>query len=107
MRLAVKGSQSDYDGHNNWQEWLAGTNPTNALSALRMELSVVSPPEVLLRWTSVSNRSYYIERATNLVGTAVFSLLQGNIPGQSDTTSFTDTNPAGAGPDYYRIGVQP
>jgi hypothetical protein len=100
-------TDGDHDGHNNWQEWVAGTIPTNALSALRLQSPVINPPGVLLRWTSVSNRSYYIERATNLVGTAVFSLLQANIQGLSGTTGFTDTNLVGAGLGYYRIGVQP
>ncbi len=97
----------DHDGYDNWQEWLIGTVPTNALSALGMFSPAVNPSGVLLSWTSVSNRSYYIERATNLVGTPVFSLLQANIQGLVGTTSFTDTNLPGAGQSYYRIGVQP
>ena len=49
---------------------------------------------------------YFVERATNLMPPA-FSLLQTNIPGLSDTTSFTDTGPPLSGPAYYRVGVQP
>ena len=91
---------------NNWQEWVAGTSPTNAASVLRLQPPVINPAGLLLRWTSETNRAYFVERATNLAPPA-FSLLRTNIPGLSETTSFTDTNPPPSGPAFYRVGVQP
>ena len=96
----------DHDGMNNWQEWVAGTNPTNAASVLRLQLPLFVPGRVMLTWSSVTSRAYFVERATNLAPPLGFSLLQTNIPGLSNTTSFTDTNPPVSGPAFYRVGVQ-
>src|SRR5262249_7639306 len=58
---------SDGDGLNNWQEYLAGTNPTNAASAFKItSAQMVSRTQFALRWSSVSNRLYDVTRATNL-----------------------------------------
>jgi len=55
---------ADHDGHKNWQEWMAGTNPTNALSVLRLASPVITPTNVTLTWTSVTNRTYTLEQAS-------------------------------------------
>ncbi len=54
---------SDHDGHNNWQEWVAGTNPTNAASVLRLQPPQLTAPSVQLRWSSDTNHAYFVERA--------------------------------------------
>jgi hypothetical protein len=100
-------ADSDGDGLNNWQEWLAGTNPTNGASVLRLQQTTVLPAGVTLTWSSVTNRAYFVERATNLMPQPAFSFLETNIPGLPGTTSFTDTNPPPSGPAFYRVGVQP
>lgn len=92
---------------NNWQEWMiAGTVPIDAASALRLLNPTKAVLGITVSWQSVSNRTYFLERATNLGVQPPFSLVTSNIAGQTGTTSFNDTNAVGPGPLYYRVGVQ-
>lgn len=96
----------DGDGMNNWQEWVCGTNPTNALSVLRMLPPSTAASGFNVSWQSVTTRNYVLERSTNLVAQPAFLPLATNIPGQIGTTTFTDANAIGAGPWFYRVGVR-
>ncbi|MEO7300687.1 MAG: immunoglobulin domain-containing protein [Verrucomicrobiota bacterium] len=100
-------SDADSDGLNNWQEWRAGTNPTNAFSVLQMLSPTNSISGVVVKWASVSNITYFLERSTNLASQPPFSLLKSNVLGQSAMTTYTDTNAVGNGPFFYRVGIQP
>ena len=95
----------DHDGLNNWQEWRCLTDPTNALSVLRLLTASPTGSHVTVTWQSVAGVSYSLERCTNLASLPSFSLLATNLPGQPGTTSFTDTNTAGASQLFYRVGV--
>jgi hypothetical protein len=101
----VDDADPDGDGLNNWQEWRCGTDPTNALSALRLLTPVSIGTNVSLTWQSVASVSYFLERCTNLTASAIFTSLATNILGQPGTTSYTDTNPVSSGPFFYRVGV--
>ena len=92
---------------NNWQEWICGTCPTNAQSALRLLSVAVSRTNtnVTVTWQSVVGVNYFLERSTNLWASPPFTLLAPNLPGQPGTTSFTDTSAFGTGPFFYRVGV--
>jgi hypothetical protein len=96
---------SDGDGLNNWQEWVCGTDPKNRLSALRLLSATPTSTNSTVTWQSVAGVNYFLERSGNLA--SPFTLLATNIVGQAGTTSYTDTNAAGAGPFFYRVGVQP
>jgi hypothetical protein len=98
----------DGDRMNNWQEWRAGTDPTNPLSLLKMLRSTATnnPSAIIISWQSVPNRTYFLQRAINLNPPPAFSTIQGNILGLPGTTSYTDTNALGPGPFFYRVGVQ-
>lgn len=99
-------TDDDGDGANNWQEWVAGTIPTNALSVLHLLNPTHSASGITVTWQSVSSRTYFLERSVNLGAQPAFLTLVTNIPGQSGTTSFTDTNAVGSGPFFYRVGVE-
>jgi len=99
-------TDGDTDLMNNWQEWMAGTVPTDAASALRLLTPTLDVSGTVVSWQSVSNRTYFLERASDLGAQPSFSLLANNIVGQAGTTSFTDTNLIGPGPFFYRVGVQ-
>lgn len=97
----------DGDGMNNWQEWVAGTNPTNAASVLIMLSAKPGAANVLVTWSSVSGRFYSLARATNVAAAPVFSVLSSNIAGVAGTTSFTDTNLSASRAAYYRVSARP
>ncbi|PWU11454.1 MAG: hypothetical protein C5B50_23350 [Verrucomicrobia bacterium] len=99
-------TDADGDGMNNWQEWIAGTNPTNTLSVLQMVSATPIATNVVVTWSSVNTRAYSLARATNLQAPPAFSMAWSNIAGQAGTTSFMDTNPP-AGASFYRVAVQP
>jgi len=66
----------DGDGMNNWQEWIAGTDPTNVLSALRMLNPSDSLSGLVVPWESVSGIFYYLQRSTNFSAQPEFSFIQ-------------------------------
>jgi hypothetical protein len=108
--LPIDGSadqtDADGDGLNNWQEWRAGTNPTDALSVLRFLSLLFSASGLIVSWQSVSGVNYFLERATELGAQPPFVPLASNIIGLPSTTTFSDTNAVGAGPFFYRVGVE-
>jgi hypothetical protein len=96
---------SDGDGMNNWQEWQTGTNPTNAISALRIVSATRSGNDVQVTWQSVLGFGYFVQRSTDLNSAQPFSTVATNLPGQTGTTSFIDTNAATMPSLFYRVGV--
>jgi hypothetical protein len=101
-------ADTDGDGMNNWQEWVAGTDPTNPLSVLKMlnPTPTNNLSGLVVSWQSVGNITYFLKSGTNLGEHATFLTLQSNIVGQAGTTSYVDTNAVGCGPYFYRVGVQ-
>ena len=102
---SADATDPDADGHNTWQEWRCQTDPTNALSALRLLSATRAGTNVTVSWQSVAGVNYFLERSTDLSASPPFTLLAPNLPGQTNTTSFTDTNAAVVPRLFYRVGV--
>jgi len=100
-------AELDGTGLTVYQDWVAGSNPTNALSVLKMlALSATNTPlGLVVTWQSVNTRTYYLQRSTNLAAQPAFITIQSNLVGQAGTTSYTDTTATNTGPYFYRVGV--
>ena len=96
---------TDADGLDNWKEWRCLTDPRNAASILKLLAPTGGASGVTVSWQSVTNRSYWLERAASLAPPPTFSSVASNLPGQLGTMTFTDTNALGPGPFFYRVGV--
>ena len=115
-------ADSDSDGQANWQEYYAGTNPTNAASVFRiLSLSVNSNGSRVLTWASTGGTRYRVQFADadpnqGLPGTFtdVTRLISDEMDpgpeGAPSTQAFTDDfNQTGGAPPnsarYYRVQV--
>jgi hypothetical protein len=95
----------DGDGANNYQEWRCGTDPTNALSALRLLAPAPSNPNIVVRWQSVAGVTYFLERSVDLSSVPAFTRIASGLVGQAGTTTYVDATPPYPGPAFYRVGV--
>jgi hypothetical protein len=87
-----------YPGRETNGYW-ASTNSIPLLS-----LTIPAGTNATVTWQSVAGVSYFLERSADLA--APFTLLATNIVGQTNTTSYSDTNATAAGPFFYRVGVE-
>jgi hypothetical protein len=63
---AGPAADPDTDGMNNYAEFIAGTNPTNAASVLKMSSVARTNNTATVRWLSVNGKRYQLSYSTNL-----------------------------------------
>jgi|LSQX01.2.fsa_nt_gb glycosidase len=85
------GDDPDNDGLSNLHEFLAGTDPADPGSCLRIN-SLDHGAQPAFRFNTVSGRSYNIQATRELSKTNNWILLRQNIPGSDAPALFTDTN---------------
>jgi len=98
---------ADGDGALNWQEYMAGTNPTNALSRLQFtsaSFSTNGVSAVAINWLTAPGKNYILEASPALKG-AAWTPINSNT-GDGNEYQFIVTNYSG-GARFYQIEIQP
>jgi hypothetical protein len=95
----------DHDGMLSWQEYVAGTSPTNKNDVLKMDMEVhTEGNSSMLVWSSVSNRVYKVWRSTDL--TEGFRQVSGNLQATPPVNTFNEPQMPVGQPVFYRISVE-
>jgi hypothetical protein len=98
---AAPAADPDHDGMSNWEEYLAGTDPTNAALPLKISSVKKATNGTTLAWRSATNRQYQVMSRTN-VATGTWQNVGSVFTPTNTTTQFLD--PAGTnGRRFYRI----
>ena len=98
--LSQASADADGDGMNNWQEYVAGTDPTDPKSNLKV--SAQSNSTGLIHWPSVAGKTYVIERSPNLFSPAWIPVSTNT--GTGADMQFQDSSSGSA--RFYRVRVQ-
>jgi hypothetical protein len=104
---AADNVDADGDGALNWQEYLAGTNPTNALSCLKFSSASLYNNGVrgaAINWLTAPGKSYLLQSSASLNG-ANWTAINTN-SGDGNEYQFIVTNISGTA-RFYQILLQP
>lgn len=94
----------DLDGLTDFEEFLAGTSPTNEFDVLRLiDEAVGGGVSALLRWSSVSGRVYAISEAASPTG--IYQVTVGGIAADPPTNTYGRPF-SGEGNRFYRIELE-
>ena len=96
-------ADADTDGFLNWMESVAGTDPTNAASYLKID-RFAAPPDSVLTFQAVSNRTYLVQ-FTNTLAHGEWQLLA-QFPATSTNRVVTVIVPATSN-QFYRLAIPP
>jgi hypothetical protein len=106
----------DNDGNTNYEEYVAGTIPTNPASFFAITNIAKSgvPITTTITWKSVSGKNYSVYYSDEVMGGAMtWTLAEGNIAGSgtgentwTDDGTHTTPAPGNCTRRQYKIGVQ-
>ncbi len=100
--LSVSNADADGDGMNNWQEYVAGTDPTDPKSCLPLTAAQAQSQTRSITWPSVTGKTYIIQRSTLLFPPHWTSVSTNT--GTGTTMEFDDAT--GGNTYFYRVQVQ-
>ncbi|HEY2951645.1 MAG TPA: immunoglobulin domain-containing protein, partial [Verrucomicrobiae bacterium] len=104
--MADAFTDPDMDGMNNYQEYLAGTDPTNGLSYLKIDSIALGGPSAnsaVLTFSAVSNHTYTVSFADRVLGGSWASLADFEARTTNRVLTVTNQMPAGVTNRFYRL----
>lgn len=102
---AAPSADPDSDGMNNYEEYIAGTNPTNAASILKMLAPSNSAGGTTVSWQSVNGKRYQVSNRTN-VAAGSWQDIGLPVTAGGSTGQYVDAT-ATNGVRFYRVQVLP
>jgi len=96
----------DNDGYNNLQNFITGSNPTNAATRLMMGSVSNNGVNVTVSFSSIQGIVYRVEFKDNL-DSAGWSILADQIIGAGGVIQLTDPGAGMLSERFYRVGVLP
>jgi len=98
-------THSDADGVSDYNEWVAGTDPTNAASYFKVDSAVNGSNTFSLGWNSLEGRVYDVRSKTNLLD-SVWENIATNLPGVSGTKYYDVLKSPAKKQEFYGVSVR-
>ena len=95
----------DHDAMSNLQEYIAGTDPTNPLSVLKVQLLNARGGGALIRFSSMPDISYTLQYRTNLSQGTWLKLRDFAPQPGTNQVQYLDSAAGLPGPRWYRIAT--
>ncbi len=101
---AADVADTDGDGLLGWEEYLAGTNPTNAASVLKVNSVTDTEGGPVVTWLSIAGKSYSIITNSSLMYPNKGTVVSGIIGEAGETSHTTDVSNASS--MFFEVGVE-
>lgn len=103
---SAAAADPDGDGMNNLTEYLAGNNPLDVRSAVRVIALDSTGRVVNVQFASELGQSFFLERSHDLLA-GVWTNASSNVWGRLDAMTITDTFSNQSGKAFYRVRILP